>query len=90
MMNSQRDDLIDKVTALVRSDFAGSWQLAWDYFDVNRDDRMSKVELTSLLVKAKIGNRMTRILWCTEIVNELDKDGDGMVSRDEFFDVFRE
>jgi Ca2+-binding EF-hand superfamily protein len=70
-MTPDEKEIIDKVEALVTQDFKGDYRVAFDSYDLNKDGCISGVELTALLYRANIGNRITRPIWCKRIIAKL-------------------
>jgi Ca2+-binding EF-hand superfamily protein len=80
----QRQELDDKVTALVRGRFGGDYPAAFRHYDADGDGVIDRAELKTLLVDAGIGNALTRWAWAKGILTALDADGDGGISWAEF------
>jgi Ca2+-binding EF-hand superfamily protein len=85
----QRRELDEKVTALVKSRFAGDYQAAFTHYDADQSGTIDADELKTLLHDAGIGNALTRGAWVRGIIKELDADGDGGISWAEFDAVFQ-
>ena len=85
-----REEVIRKVTLLVKSKYGGDWQKAFKAEDKDNDNRISYDELEAILKEANVGFQMTRWAIAQAIVKELDADGDGFVSWEEFNAVFHE
>jgi Ca2+-binding EF-hand superfamily protein len=83
----EKQELADKVSALVEAKFGGDYQLAFQQYDSNQDGKISSAELKSLLRDAGVGNALTRSAWASGIIAELDTDGDGEISWSEFNSV---
>jgi Ca2+-binding EF-hand superfamily protein len=83
-----RQELKDKVAALVRARFGGDYQSAFRHYDADHDGKITKGELKTLLVDAGVGNVFTRPAWAGGIIEELDRDDDACVSWDEFDAAF--
>jgi len=81
---AQKKELTDKVSQLVAGRFGGDYAKAFDYYDTDKDGRISKDELGALLSAAGIGNWMTRGAWATGIIAVLDANHDGAISAAEF------
>ena len=81
---SQKQELTDKVSTLVKGHFGGNYQEAFAHYDANGDGRIDKDELGQLLQDAGIGNWLTRGAWASGIVAALDADKDGTISASEF------
>ncbi len=86
----RKAELIDKVTNLVVTGFAGDYKAAFAQYDANTDGLISRDELDKLLVDADVGNRFTRPAWITGVLDAMDADKDGFISWDEFDKVFKE
>jgi len=82
-----RQELKDKVAALVHSRFGGDYRGAFRHYDSDQDGKVTKDELKKLLVDAGVGNVFTRSAWAGGIIKELDRD-DACVSWDEFQAAF--
>ena len=83
-----RRELREKVTALVADRFGGDYRAAFGHFDADRDGTISKDELKALLGDAGVGSGWTRWAWAAGIIEELDANGDGLISWPEFAAVF--
>jgi Ca2+-binding EF-hand superfamily protein len=84
---SKKQEVIDKIARLVSEEFNGDYKAAFNHYDESKDDKISSEELTRLLVDAEIGSRLTRWAYIREIVDELDKDEDGLITWGEFVDA---
>lgn len=86
----QKDELRAKVGELVRDRFGGDYRMAFDHYDGDvKDGRISPRELTELLADAGVGNWLTRGVWASGIIADLDTDKDGSISAAEFEDVLK-
>lgn len=83
-----KQELRDKVAALVGARFGGDYRAAFGHYDGNNDRTISKDELKALLGDAGVGSSWTRWAWAAGIIEELDADGDGLISWPEFAAVF--
>jgi Ca2+-binding EF-hand superfamily protein len=81
-------ELVEKVSALVRSRFGGDYRAAFGHYDADGDGLVSKAELKALLRDAGVGSGLTRWAWADGVIGELDADGDGHISWAEFEAVF--
>lgn len=86
-MPDQKQEVVAKIARLVAEEFKGDYRLAFSFYDSNQDNRISKDELTRLLVDADIGSRLTRWAYIRGIVDALDTDNDGHISYREFADA---
>lgn len=88
---AQKDELRDKLIKLVRDRFGGDYQKAFNYYDGEvKDGKISRKELSGLLSDAGIGNWLTRGMWASGILTELDTDLDGKISQAELESVLKE
>lgn len=81
----KRDEVIQKIKKLVDTEFDGNTEKAFFFFDDDKDGKINWHELFNVARDADIGNRITRSAWVSGIMKELDKDGDGFISREELF-----
>jgi Ca2+-binding EF-hand superfamily protein len=87
MANKKRKkELVRKVSHLVRTEFGGDYQRAFDHYATKRsaEATVDANELRALLVDADVGNALTRSAWVSGIIRELDRDGDGKIAAAEF------
>ncbi|HEY1188518.1 MAG TPA: EF-hand domain-containing protein [Gemmata sp.] len=84
----QKQEIDDKVTALVRGRFGGDYKAAFAHYDADCNGVIDKDELKALLADAGIGSVVTRWAWANGIMSEVDKDRDGAISWAEFESVF--
>ena len=80
----QRQEIDDKVTALVRTRFGGDYRAAFAHYDADGNGAIDKDELKALLKDAGIGSGLTRWAWAKGIMGEVDTNTDGNMSWDEF------
>ena len=85
----RRQEVDEKVTALVKTRFGGDYRAAFAHYDADGDGTISKDELRALLSDAGIGSGLTRWAWAKGIVAEVDTSGDGSISWAEFEAVFQ-
>jgi Ca2+-binding EF-hand superfamily protein len=87
---SQRRELVDKVTKLLAERFGGDCHKAFEHYDRDKKDgRINKAELLELLKDAGVGNWLTRGVWADGILAALDADKDGAISSPEFEAVLK-
>ena len=90
MANEQkRQEIDDKVTALVKTRFGGDYRAAFAHYDADGNGTIDKDELKALLSDAGIGSGFTRWAWAKGIMGEVDTSGDGGISWAEFETVFQ-
>jgi Ca2+-binding EF-hand superfamily protein len=87
----EKQELVEKVTALVDSNFAGDWYRAFMHYAAKRGgaNEVSGEELKEMLSDAGVGNRITRGAWAGAIMDEMDKDGSKSISWSEFEEMMR-
>jgi Ca2+-binding EF-hand superfamily protein len=85
----KRQELDEKVTALVQTRFGGDYRAAFAHYDADGNGVIDKDELKALLKDAGIGSGLTRWAWAKGIVGEVDTSGDGSISWAEFEAVFK-
>ena len=85
----QKQEIDDKVTALVANRFGGDYRAAFAHYDADGNGTIDKDELKVLLKDAGIGSGLTRWAWAKGIMGEVDTSGDGAISWEEFEAVFR-
>ena len=83
-----RRELRDKVGALVRTRFGGSYQVAFAHYDRNQRGQIDREGLVTLLADAGVGGRWTRPGWAAAVFAEVKRDGEGLISWPEFATVF--
>jgi Ca2+-binding EF-hand superfamily protein len=86
----QREEIDDKVTALVRTRFGGDYRAAFAHYDADGNGMIDKDELKVLLKDAGIGSGLTRWAWAKGIMGEVDTNSDSGISWAEFEAVFAE
>lgn len=84
--DSNVKELQEKVGKLVKVKFKGSYEMAFDYYDANKDKAVSSEEITRLLEDADVGNWMTRSTWVSQILERMDTNKNGKVEWKEFED----
>jgi Ca2+-binding EF-hand superfamily protein len=83
----QKQNMREKLPALVKTKFGGNYSIAFRHY-ADRDGKVSKDGVKSMLRDAGIGSILTRWAWVRGVVAELDSDGDGLISWPEFEAVF--
>lgn len=79
----EKKELVEKITRLVTDRFGGDFPKTFEHYDGNRDGKINRAELLSLLKDAGIGNLLTRGMWADGVLGELDTDNDGQITADE-------
>lgn len=87
--DEQKQEVDDKVTALVATRFGGNYRAAFAHYVADGNDMIDKDELKALLKDAGIGNGLTRWAWAKGIMSVVDTSGDGTISWAEFEALFR-
>lgn len=85
---STRSEVISRVTRHVAARFGGDFQAAFSFYDDDRDGRITKQELLTLLMRSGIDWFRSRI--ADGVITELDTDEDGSVGWAEFEKVFKQ
>jgi Ca2+-binding EF-hand superfamily protein len=85
----QKQEIDDKVTALVATRYGGDYRAAFAHYDTDGNGTIDKVELKALLKDAGVGSGLTRWAWAKGIMDAMDSNGDGAISWAEFEAVFR-
>ena len=85
----QKQEIDDKVTALVANRFGGDYRAAFVHYDADGNGTIDNNELKILLKDAGIGSGLTRWAWAKGIMGVVDTSGDGAISWAEFEAVFR-
>ena len=85
----KRQEIDDKVTALVLTRFGGDYRAAFAHYDTDGNGTIDKDELKALLKDAGIGSGLTRWAWAKGIMSEVDANADGSISWAEFEAVFQ-
>lgn len=75
----REQELKEKVEALVRLKFNGSFRKAFDYY-AGKDELVNRRELIFFLEEAKVGNIITRGVWADEIMSMADLDRSGQLT----------
>ena len=81
-------DLRERLAALVAKRFAGDYKAAFTHYDADRDGMIRKEELKNLLGDAGMAGSWSRWAWVEKVIDEVDTNGDGIISWSEFAAVF--
>ena len=84
---AQKQELREKVSTLVDAKFGGDHAVAFRHY-ADRNGKVSKDGVKTLLRDAGVGNSLTRWAWAGAVVAELDVDRDGSISWPEFVAAF--
>ncbi len=84
-----RQEVINKVSALVNQKWKGDYKAAFDAEDTDKDGRISRDELENILTEAGVGFRITRWAVAKEVMDCLDLNNDGFIQWKEFDSVFQ-
>jgi Ca2+-binding EF-hand superfamily protein len=84
----KRQEIDDKMTALVKTRFGGDYRAAFAHYNADGNGTIDKDELKALLSDAGIGSGLTRWARAKGIIGEVDTSGDGSISWEEFAVVF--
>jgi Ca2+-binding EF-hand superfamily protein len=84
--DKEKQELVEKVSALVESTYAGDWYRAFMHYAAKRggSSDVDKDELKEMLSDAGVGNRVTRGGWASAIMDEMDTDKNSSISWEEF------
>ncbi|MBM4360736.1 MAG: EF-hand domain-containing protein [Deltaproteobacteria bacterium] len=85
----EEQELRDKVTRLVETQFKMDWVRAFDHYAVGTSATVDRERLLAMLEDAGIGNFMTRGKWADALLEKLDTNGDKRISWGEFESVLR-
>lgn len=88
MSDSNRKELVKKVSELVSRRFGGNYETAFRAY-AQGDEKVDSNELRDLLYDADVGNGFTRGAWVDGIIRQLDGDNDGKISWQEFQSVMK-
>lgn len=80
---TDKKEVIDSIKAYVKKSYGGNYQEAFDAFAKNTG-KVNREAVVNLLWYANVGWSVTRGLIADKIIEELDKDGDGLISWKEF------
>ena len=86
--DEKRQEIDEKVTALVTTRFGGDYRAAFAHYDADGNGVIDKDELKAPLSDG-IGSGLTRWAWAKGIMGEVDTGGDGSISWEEFEAVFK-
>jgi hypothetical protein len=91
-LEREKQELIEKVGALIDSRYGGDYKTAFDHYANKRTESGSidSDELSDLLGDAEVGNVFTRGMWVSGIMSELDKDKDGFITYSELQAIAQE
>lgn len=80
----KQKEVVRKITELANREYGGDLVRMFDAYDKNGEGKGGSSELRELLKDAGIGSSLTRSIYARGIVSELDSDGDGEISKEEF------
>lgn len=89
-MDAQANEVIAKVKALVATKYNSDYMAAFKSYDLDHNGRLGHKDVGKLLDDCNVGNWLTRGVWATGIINQLDKDRDGTISIPELMAAFLE
>lgn len=89
-MDAQAQEVITKVKQLVATKFKGDYMAAFKAYDLDGNQKLGHKDIGKLLEDAGVGNWITRGVWATGIISQIDKDKDGAVSIPELMVAFME
>lgn len=79
---STKETILNKIQILISNSFKTPEE-AFAFFDNDKDGKLTKKEISELLKRAEISG-LIRGLISTKLIEGYDKDGDGLISWDEF------
>lgn len=79
---STKETILNKIQILISNSF-NTPEEAFDFFDNDKDGKLSKKEIGNLLKKAEISG-LIRGLVTSKLIDGYDKDGGGFVDWNEF------
>lgn len=84
--DSEKQELMDKLTHLVDSKFGGDWSKAFNHYarQAESTQHMDQAELGDLLRDAGVGDGSPSTKVVESIIKKLDSDSDNKISWEEF------
>ena len=83
-LSDDEKELFTKLSKLVKAQYQGNPQAAFMAY-AGSDGLMSSGELEALLSAADVGYPWTRSKWAEKIMEKVDKNQDGQISWDEYY-----
>lgn len=84
-----RETVIESVAKYVNRVHGNDWHKAFGAADTDDDGRIDGLELGDVLKRAGVGMALTRGTIVRAILKDVDTNGDGVISRQEFMAVFQ-
>jgi hypothetical protein len=82
-MSGEQEELVTKVKALMQRKYGatdeGALRKLFDEYDRNRDGKIDKRELETMLAEAGIGSGLTRGMWAKGVIGALDQNADQLI-----------
>ena len=83
----KREEIIKKISDLVREKYGGDWKAAFEGEDADKDGKISSKELTAVFAAAGIGSGLTRFLYVNGTMEQLDPNRDGFIEWEDFAEL---
>ena len=77
-----REEVVEKIRALVLTKYQGDWEAAWTHYATN-DGKADRAAISTLLRDAGVGPNWALGFIGREILKVIDTSGDGLISKDE-------
>lgn len=88
MASKEQEELVEKLQKLLHKRYGDtsveSMRKLFDEYDRDKDQKISPVELETLLKDADIGNSFTRGAWVKGVIGALDQNADKKIDWAEF------
>lgn len=79
-MDAKAQEVIQKVQQMVKARFAGDYMAAFKAYDLDHNGKLGHKDVSKLLEDCDVGNWLSRGVWASGVIAQLDQDHDGAVS----------